>query len=370
MLTWILVVIIFGVLILVHEAGHLVAAKKAGIAVEMFSLGMGRRLFGVKVGGTDYRVSLIPFGGFCKMAGEDPAEAEGKEYEFGAKPVGYRFWVVVAGSLTNYVFAFLLFSVIFMIGVPVLSNEVGQVLNDYPARKAGIKPGDRIIAINEKKIEYWDDILKVVAEESAGEAVLDIEVERGDRSMMFRVRPAVSESVNIFGQKISRRMLGIGNREKVTSISYGPVAAVYHGGKRLLQLTAMTYRLIWLLLTGGIAVKASAVGPIGIAFFIKQAAGMGLVPLLLIMANVSMALAIFNLLPFPILDGGHVVFLFIEKLRGRPLSVRVQETMARIALVLLLAFALFISWQDLIKFTPLGKTGFGNKADVSESVSP
>ena len=139
MLAILMVIIVFSILILIHEAGHLFAAKKIGVRVEAFSLGMGKRLFGVKIGDTDYRVSLIPFGGFCKMAGEDPEESEGKDYEFGSKPVGHRFWVLVAGSLSNYIFAFLLFWMVFMVGVPVLSNGVGQLLNGYPAKEAGIK---------------------------------------------------------------------------------------------------------------------------------------------------------------------------------------------------------------------------------------
>jgi len=359
LLTWIIVFIVFSVLIIIHEAGHLVAAKKAGIAVEVFSLGMGKRLFGVKIAETDYRISLIPFGGFCKMAGEDPGEAQGKEYEFGAKPVGYRFWVMVAGSLTNYIFAFLLFSIIFMIGAPTLSNEVGQVLNGYPAEKAGIEAGDLIVAINDTKIDYWEDILRAIKEGSSGEAPLDIMVEREGLLIEFHVKPAISDVTNIFGQKISRPMIGIGNREKIVPVSYGPLRAFYYGGERLLQLTAMTYRFLWLLLTGGIDIKTSpASGPIGIAYFIRQAAHVGVVPLLLVTANISMALAIFNLLPFPILDGGHVVFLIIEKLRGKPVNVRVREAITQVAFVLLIAFALLISWQDAMKFTPLGKMKF------------
>ncbi len=354
MLTWVIVFIVFSIMILVHEAGHLFAAKKAGIVVEAFSLGMGKRLFGVKIGDTDYRVSLIPFGGFCKMAGEDPDEAEGKDYEFGAKPVGHRFWVVAAGSLTNYIFAFILFSIIFMIGVPTLSNEIGQVLKGYPAEKAGMKVGDTILSINDERIEYWDDIVDAIKKGSAGGAALNVEIERGDQVMDFKVTPDISSVTNIFGQTISRPMIGIAPQNKVLSVSYDPFRAVYYGGKRLLVLTGMTYKGIWLLITGGMPVKTSVSGPIGIAHLIGQAADLGFVPLLIITAHLSMALAIFNLLPFPVLDGGHIIFLAIEKLRGRPVSVRVQEVITQVALILLIAFALFISWHDIMKFTPLG----------------
>jgi len=355
-LTWIIVFIVFGLLILVHELGHLVAAKKAGIRVEAFSLGMGKRLFGAKIGDTDYRISLIPFGGFCKMAGDDPTEAKGASDEFLSKPVGSRFWVIAAGSITNYIFAFILFSIIFMIGAPTLSNEVGQVLKGYPAEKAGMKVGDEIISINNSKIEYWNDIVGSIRTEFlSGVEVLNIEVERKDKVVRLKVKPNVSTKTNIFGQKISRPMIGIAPENKVLEVSYNPVQAMYLGGKRLFMLTGVTYKGIWLLITGGMPVKSSVSGPIGIAFLIGKAANVGIVHLLIIMAHISMALAIFNLLPFPVLDGGHIAFLAIENLRGKPVSVKFQEVLTNIAVVLLISLVLFVSWQDLLKFTPLGK---------------
>ena len=155
MLTWAIIMLVFGTLILIHEAGHLIAAKKAGITVEAFSIGMGKRLFGIKLGGTDYRVSLIPFGGFCKMAGEDLDAAEGKDDELNSKPVGYRFWVMAAGSLTNYIFAFLLFGIVFMIGIPTLSTGIGEVRKGYPAEKSGLVEGDKVVSINDRPTEVW-----------------------------------------------------------------------------------------------------------------------------------------------------------------------------------------------------------------------
>ncbi len=355
LLTGIIVFIVFGVLILIHEAGHLFAAKKAGIAVEVFSLGMGKRLFGIRIKETDYRVSLIPFGGYCKMAGDDPGEVQGKPDEIGSKPVGHRFWVMAAGSITNYVFACLLFSIIFMIGVPTLSSTVGRVLDGYPAEKAGIRQGDEIVAINGLKTTDWEDILGAIKKGSVEGASLRIDIRRGNRSMSLTVEPDISQVTNVFGQTIFRPMIGIGPANKVLNVSYGPLEAVYQGGKKLLQITGMTYRMMWLLITGGIPVKGSLSGPIGIAFFIKQAASMGIVPLLVIMAHISMALAIFNLLPFPVLDGGHIVFLFIEKLRRRPLGARTQDIITNVAFVLLISFAVFVSWQDVMRFTPIGK---------------
>ena len=333
-----------------HEAGHLFAAKKAGIRVEAFSLGMGKRLFGKKIGDTDYRFSIIPFGGFCKMAGEDPDEAQGAEDEFNSKPVGHRFWVLAAGALTNYVFAFIVLCIIYMVGIPSLSSNVGQVLPDYPAKKAGILVEDKIVSINNVKVRYWEDIVDAIKKETVDEnTILAFQVERKGKDLTIDVKPKIYSAVNVFGQKISQPMIGIAPENTFLSVSYNPVKAIYHGGKKILKMTATTYKGIWLIITGGMPVKASISGPIGIAQMLGQAAHAGIIPLLMITAHISMAIAIFNLLPFPILDGGHILFLGIEKLRRRPLSLRFQDVITQIALVMLLSFAFFVSWQDVVR---------------------
>lgn len=354
-MTVLIVIAVFSVLILIHEAGHLIAAKRAGVRVEVFSLGFGKRLFGIKKGDTDYRVSLLPLGGYIRMAGEDPSEASGEDYELSSKPVGKRFWVITAGAFTNYVFAFLLFWVIFMIGIPTLSNEVGQVLKGYPAQDSGIMVGDQVLSINGIKTEYWDDIVGAIRKDPALDDVMDFRVMRDGKERTIGIKPEISTVTNIFGQTISRPMIGIAPQSKVLSVAYDPFRALYHGGKRLFVLTGMTYKGIWLLITGGMPIKSSVSGPIGIANLMGQAAKLGIVPLLIITAHVSMALAIFNLLPFPVLDGGHIIFLSLEKLRGKPLSIKAQEIITQAAMVLLIAFALFVSWQDVLKFTPLGE---------------
>ncbi|MBF0215607.1 MAG: RIP metalloprotease RseP [Candidatus Omnitrophica bacterium] len=350
-----IVILVFGVIILVHETGHLFAAKKAGIKVEVFSLGMGKKLIGMQIGETEYRLSLVPFGGYCKMAGEDPEDRKGNENEFGSKPVGHRFWVIIAGSLMNYIFAFLLFWVIFMAGVPTMSNKIGQVLADYPAQKAGIAIGDRVNSINGAKIEYWEDLLSAIQKYSEGGKDLELSVERNGANMQFRVKPDVHEVKNIFGQVITRPMLGVGPASEITAVRYGIVKSSYYAGKHLFELSGMTYKMMWMILTRGMPVKDTMSGPIGIAFFIKQAASTGIIPLLVVMAHISMALAIFNMLPFPVLDGGHAVLLLIEKIRGRALSMKIQSAMANAAVVLLIALAVFISFHDIMRFTPLGK---------------
>ncbi len=355
LLTILVVLFVFSVLILVHEAGHLLAAKKAGVNVEVFSLGFGKRLCGIEVGGTDYRISLFPFGGYVKMEGEDPSEVSVSEGGLASKSVGARFWIMASGAITNYVLAFFLFGIVFMIGAPTLSNEVGQVLEGYPAEKAGIVPGDVIVNVSGVDTGNWDDVVSAIREGTREQDVLRFTLMRRETEMVVEVEPEISTVTNVFGQEISRPMVGIGPRDKVLPVSYNPVEAFYQGGKRLLSLTALTYRGIWLMITGGMPLRTSVSGPIGIVYFMSQAARLGIVPLLIITANVSMALAIFNLLPFPVLDGGHILFLGVEKITKRPVSPKVQEGLTNAALLLLIALALFVSWQDLLKFTPLGR---------------
>ncbi|MFH1836717.1 MAG: RIP metalloprotease RseP [Candidatus Omnitrophota bacterium] len=366
MLTAIIVILVFSVLILIHEAGHLIAAKRAGVRVEAFSLGFGKRLFGREIGGTDYRISMLPFGGYVKMAGEEPSEARGEADELASQPAGKRFIVIAAGACVNYIFAFILFSIVFMIGVPTLSNEVGEILKGYPAERSGLRVGDKIISINKTETKYWDDIVDIIKRDAASEKGLNLNIERGKRDLMINIVPDISKITNIFGQEISRPMIGIAPKNQISSVSYDPFRAIYYGGRRLISLSGMTYKGIWLLITGGMPMKTSVSGPIGIAHLMGQAAKLGIVPLLLITAHVSMALAIFNLLPFPVLDGGHIIFLLIEKIKGSPVSVKVQEIITQVAVVILVTFAVMVSWNDIVKFTPIG----AKTAEIKDNNSP
>jgi regulator of sigma E protease len=354
MLTIFVVFVVFSILIIVHELGHMFAAKKVGVKVEKFSLGLGKKLFGIKKGETEYVISAFPFGGYVKLAGDNPAETKGTPGEFFSKSPLKRFLILVSGALTNYIFAFVLFSVIFMMGIPSLTTRVGKLLPDYPAAAGGIKVDDRIFEIDGKRVEYWSDLVDIV-QESTSSASLDFKVERDGRILNFRIAPRVIKTKNIFGQETTIGMIGVSPTEEMIFVRHNLFKSVLLGGERLIMLTKLTYKSLWLLITGGLPVRESVTGPIGIAVLIGKAAESGFIYLLMIMAHINMALAVFNLLPFPVLDGGHILFLAIEKLRGKPVSPRIQEAIGQVALYLLIALAVFISWNDVAKFLPFMK---------------
>ncbi len=354
MLTWFMVIVGFSVVVILHEAGHLIVAKKNGIKVETFSLGMGKRLFGKKIGDTDYRVSLVPLGGYCKMAGEDPNEAKGSDEEFSSKPPGRRFWVIAAGSIANYILAFFIFSLLFMTGMPTLSNEIGGVIESSPAYEAGLMPSDRIVAINGEETLLWEDITDSVRAFDTGEGPLVLTVLRGGEELKIEILPEKRKQVDELMREVERPAIGISPSEERAKVSYGFFEAINKGGAHLLKITGLTYRALGLMIVGALPLAESVTGPVGILHVTSEAARMGFSEFFLMMAVISMALAIFNLLPIPVLDGGFLLFIGIEKLRGRPVSPRVQEKATMIALYALLAFFLYVTWQDLLRFTFLG----------------
>ena len=349
MLATVSFIAVLSILVIVHEFGHFIVAKKTGVRVEKFSVGFGPEVFGVTKGGTRCSISLIPLGGYVKLAGETgEEELKGESWEYLSRTVGERAKIIFAGPLLNYILAFFIFSFIFVIGYPTLTAEIGQVISDYPGAAAGVKAGDVILEINGQEVNYWEDVTNSI--HTNKEPEIDLLVERGGRLVDLKVTPKSQEVKTIFGSKKRVGLIGIMPSEEIVYVRHNVIKSVYMGGKKLVMLTYITYRALWASFTGVIPFKESITGPVGIFYITGQAARMGIVYLLHIMGILSASLAIFNLLPVPVLDGGHLLFIAIEKVRRKPVSHRVQENITQVGLALIICMMLFVFYNDFMRF--------------------
>lgn len=341
--------IVLSVLILIHEFGHFIAARRIGVRVEKFSFGFGPKLFSFKRGDTEYLISAIPLGGYIKMAGDEPGEAlKGEKWEFLSRKISDRFSIIFAGPLLNYILAFLIFSVIFMFGSPTLTTEVGSLLNDYPAAKSGILTGDKVMQVDGKNVRYWEDMTVLIHSHINGP--ISLKVERKGMAIDFEIVPVIRDIKDVFGKAKRTALLGIAPSQKIESVKYGFFESFGMGFKKLIDLTNITYRALWSIVTGRLSIKESMTGPIGIFIITGKAAQMGFIYLVHLMGLLSASLAIFNLLPLPVLDGGHILFLLVEKIRSRPLSVKSQEVISNIGVAFLIMLTVFIIYSDIMKF--------------------
>ncbi|MFH0855306.1 MAG: RIP metalloprotease RseP [Candidatus Omnitrophota bacterium] len=348
MLALIIFFLILSVLIVVHEFGHFIIAKKTGVRVEKFSLGFGKALFKKNKGGTEYSVSLIPLGGFVKMAGDNLEEYKGKPDEYFSKPVGKRFWIIFFGPLLNYVLGILLFWMIFFIGYPTLTTKIGSLLDGYGARAAGLKVGDKIISIDGEKTETWEELQKVVYSKGSLESVNVSFLRQGkESSVKVGLKEEVSEDK--IGQKRKGGILGIKPFDEVIKVRYGFLKSFGLGVAKAWDLTLLTYRALGRLVTGSLSMRESMTGPLGIFFITSQAAQLGVIAVLHLMAVLSLSLAIFNLLPLPILDGGHIVFLAIEKIRGKSISIKAEEIVNKIGLSFIMFLVVLVTYNDIVR---------------------
>ena len=342
-------IIVLSILVIVHEFGHFIVAKKMGVAVEKFSIGFGPEIIGVTKRETRYSISLIPLGGYVKLAGETSAEGvKGEKWEYLSRTVGERVRIIFAGPLLNYILAFFIFSFVFMVGNPTLTAKVGKVMPGYPAESAGLKAGDKIISINNKNVLYWEDVTNIVHTNKNQE--LSLLVNRDGVETVVQVTPKSQEMNTLFGSKKKISIMGIAPSDEIVYVKYDFIKSIYMGAEKLWTLTYITCRALWASVTGAIPIKESMTGPIGIFYITGQAAKMGLVYLLQLMGVLSASLAIFNLLPVPVLDGGHILFLAIEKIRKKPVSVKMQENVTQVGISLLIVLMLFVFYNDFIRF--------------------
>ncbi len=411
----------------VHEFGHFIAAKKAGVYVETFSIGMGPKLLKKKYGETEYCLSAIPLGGYVKMKGENPDEAlTGASDELTSKSIPVRFSVFFAGPLMNILLAIVLVSSVFYIGIQMPkyledAPVIGWIDEESPAEKMGLEIGDLILSVGRQRVHTWEQAMLYIA--STGDKLLDIEIQRGQATHIVSGTPEVVEQLGagyigiqpvmepIVGgvqagfpaekaglqvndhiiaindqpivhwyqlvdivsvsanqelqvtvlrngqthqfaitpkEQNDRGFLGINSQTLVVMKKYGIAESISRGVQRCWELTLMTFDLLRRLVTLQASAKTVG-GPIMIAQMSGEVARQGLSELLNFMGLVSLSLGIFNLLPIPILDGGHIFLLLVEFLNRKPLSLQKRELAQKIGLLILIPLFLFVFYNDIAR---------------------
>ena len=356
MLSAFIALLILGWLVIVHELGHFVVARWAGVRILRFSVGFGPRLFSWTRGHTEYAVSAIPLGGYVKMAGEQyapPAEAgrasqPGEPWEYLSKPIGVRAAIVFAGPFVNYLVALLSLWAVFIIGYPELLPVVGKVEEATPAHAAGLKKGDRIVSIDGRPVDTWEQMAKTIL--ASPSRPLTFEVKRESTTETVSVVPAPMQVPDLFNRSKTIGRIGAWSSGEARLRRVGPVVALKEAIRQQGAFTAQTMVGLLLVITGRVSMRDSMTGPIGIIYMTSEAMRSGLPALLTTISLLSLSLAIFNLFPIPILDGGHLFFLALEKLRGRPVSLHIQERSAQVSFVLLVTLVLVSCINDVNRF--------------------
>jgi regulator of sigma E protease len=350
MVTILATVVVLGVLIFVHEFGHFLLAKLFGVRVDAFSLGFPPKLISKRVGETEYRLSVVPLGGYVKMLGENPNEEVPPELEarsFAYQAVWRRFLIVLAGPGFNLIFAALALTFIFAVsGIPYLTSSVEGVQPGSPAALSGLKKGDQILEVGGKPSKRWDDLTDLI--QQAGERPVTLTIKRGESVFPVSLTPKRTEVRDLFGQKVTRPLIGISNSGTLVFQKVGLFTAITEGVLRTYRLSRLTLESIYLLITRKIPMENLG-GPITIANVAGQQAKLGLNYLINFMAFLSVNLALLNLLPIPVLDGGHLFFFMWEAIRRKPVSLKHREIAQAVGLVLVLTLMLFVVYQDLVR---------------------
>jgi regulator of sigma E protease len=419
-------VVALGLIIFVHEAGHLLVAKAFGVRVLAFSLGFGKRIWGFRRGETEYKVSAVPLGGYVKLGGENPDETSGDPRDFLSKPRWQRVLVYLAGPTMNVLLAIVLFAGLFMVGIevphlPDIPPVIGVVEPGSSGARAGLESGDRVLAVNGKRAESWLDVASELA--YSPDRPVRLRVQRAERTFTAVVTPkgdpkegigadfaglfpvvrpeivavepgspaekaglrSEDELVRIDGvpvanseqfvahvrQRAGRRLeLEIeraGRRMTVPVVPradgrigislgyfqrYGPLRAFGESVEYNLQLTKETFRVLGKIFRRELSAKGALSGPIEIAARTGEAARRSFRELVHLMGFISLSIAILNLMPIPVLDGGQVAILLVESVMRRDLSLRIKEVITQVGFVLILILMVTVLYFDLVKRLP------------------
>ena len=328
-MTLIAAILVFNLIVFVHEAGHFAAARLGGIKVVEFALGMGPKIIGKKFGETVYSLRAFPIGGFCLMLGED--EENNEPGAFNNSPIISKISSVISGPVFNIILTILIYSLVI---APVAAPIVGQVTKGMPAETSGIKAGEMIVGINDVKINEWKEMKPEIAKHEGEQITVTVEKNGVQREVMLTPvkNPGTDDIVIGITQKVG--ISGFSVKEGINT--------TYAVSKMMLSFLGQ--------LVVGKADANEVSGPISILVYINEAAKAGFIKVLYLTALISLNLGILNLLPLPALDGGRLLFLFIELIRRKPLPAEKEGMVHFVGLVALMALSLFLMYKDIIRF--------------------
>lgn len=339
MLTILYIIIGFGIIIFFHEFGHFICAKKTGVGVEKFSIGFGPQIFGFKRGQTNYSLSLIPLGGYVKMAGEERKSSTGNKDEFYSQPWGKKMLILISGALMNFILGILLFfifSFFYGVAVPENSTEIGQVIENTPAAKVGLVPGDKILEINTKDVNSWEEMTQEIITHPGEE--IKLKILRDSEEIIIKVIPEYDE------QK-QGGFLGITPVYVTKKLNF--IDSLKNAFWTTGNIIVLTLKSIWWIITG--RVRAELMGPVGIGMMMAQTVKYGFSQFITLLGLISVSIGLFNLFPIPVLDGGNALFFTIEAIRKKPLSEKTIQITQTLGIVFLIILVIFATQQDILR---------------------
>lgn len=323
-------VVILTVLVFVHELGHFIAAKTSGVKVNKFAIGMGPAFLKKQKGETEYSVRIFPIGGFCSMEGEDEESDDARSFTKKSAPV--RAKILVAGSFMNLLTAVVIMMGIFLYtGMP--TTVIGAVSDGGMAELAGIKAGDKILAVDGQRVKEWNDFAKLLSASDAGS--VDIKVLRDGSEIVFTTATV---------ERDGRKVVGI-----TSKLTRNPLKASIYALKSTADMGKFMYAVLGQLVSGEVSAKELS-GPVGIAYVVNDSASMGLQYVFYIVALISLNLAIVNMLPLPALDGGRLLFLIVRVISRGRLSESLEMKINLLGMTLLFALMIYVTWNDIGRF--------------------
>jgi len=340
--------LVLSFLIFFHELGHFLAARFFGVHVEVFSIGFGKKVFSKVIGKTEYRLAMIPLGGFVQMKGQDdsdPTKVSNDKDSYNTKKPLQRIIILLAGPFANFLLAFFLYLAIANIGVTKLSPIIGNVGENTPAQNIGLMKNDKVIEINGERVKTWDDLSKFI-KQSDGKLLITIQRDKKVKTLM--TMPDIKEIKTIFGEPVKKRILGISPSGETLVLNLTAIETLIFAYDETLNATTMIVTSLQKLIQGVIPAKELG-GVVSIVQVTAQASEAGIVALLALTALISVNLGVLNLLPIPALDGGHIMFNIYEMITKKAPSEKVLYRMTVAGWVFLLSLMAFTIFNDIFR---------------------